>query len=575
MNKILLLILTLTLSLGVSAQKNKKKEKEKEKIKVEAPPTLAAKQKRIELKLNKSNDNFHIITLDSEGLAVVYMNEDKDYMLAKYGTDLKKEYSQVLKIEGGSNNLAILNYGYSENDIYILFADISPSSTYRTMREYTILRYDLESKKQDVINGQTAKPFLYSKMAVDNGLVFLFGTDNIPNSQASLRVCATFCLLGIPAIFGSLKFPTNPAMEVISFKNKNNTHEIADYGKKAQAVLLSGDVNESSNEGYLLIKHRITKKESRLYLRNFKYDGGNIKTNPDVEIKGDITKEFRNAKVNVLNADEKLMFGTYGKPTPMGTNHYTYSEGIYFCKLNGKKQVFTKFIPYVDIKKIKASMSSYDKKQMDKSKAKGKDYSIAKQILFHDVVEDENGYLLIGETYYATYHTEEKMVYNPGTKRWEKTTTVIFDGYLYENCLVMSFDKEGKLLWDDAFELPYFLTFNPTTELVTIAPNGDKLGFTYFYNGRIRTRSLETEGVSEIEGNAKIESKKKSDKVNNRTTNVRYWFGTTYVVFGHADITNKDKRSGEKTTKRVLYINKMDMADTVDEDEEETDEDDE
>jgi hypothetical protein len=564
MKKALSLILAFSIAFASSAQKNKK----------ESPPeevssTRSYKQKRIELKLSRKNDKYYLFTLESGSLAAVYSNQDHEYVLAKYDKNLKKEYIEVLNTESGKKKLEIKSSSYSNGAVYILFG---VKGTY--LEKYKIMRFDLESQKQEIISGKTKKPLTFSKMVINKNIAFAFGEDNVSTTEQNLRWCCSYAMFGLPLFLGSMDWPTTPSVEIINFDTKAITNKRFDRAKKTETLLIDGDYSEKANEGYILFKGWKSLKSIKTYIRQFKYENGKVKATSDVEIKADPSKVFIETKINVLNTDDKLIFGNYQKKTSWKKSFAEPIEGIYISRLTGKKQVFTKFIPYADIKTFEFKPPAASTKGKE-DKPYGTSFVGEKILSLHDIIVNENGYFIIGEQYIPHYHLA---TYTSTSNGHTTSHTIdVLDGYISEKCIVMSLDKSGNLLWDDAFELQHNSTLDISTNtLVSIASQSDKLRFTYFYNDRICTRSLQGNSFSEIEGNAKVENKKKSDKVNTKTINIHHLYETTYVVYGHAEVTQKkeEKESVVKKLKRkfsktpkVLYINKLDIGDEIEDDE--------
>ena len=122
---------------------------------------------------------------------------------------------------------------------------------------------------------------------------------------------------------------------------------------------------------------------------------------------------------------------------------------------------------FLDMKNFLANTSKLNQKitgtVKNIYKKMGKEYSKKFLIITHDVVLTPDGYLLIGEVYHPTYHTNSYTTtsFVNGMAMTQVHSYTVFDGYQYTNAFVAGFSADGNFLWDQSFDMnpverPYY-----------------------------------------------------------------------------------------------------------------------
>ncbi|MBI3234917.1 MAG: hypothetical protein HYZ42_12940, partial [Bacteroidetes bacterium] len=267
--------------------------------------------------------------------------------------------------------------------------------------------------------------------------------------------------------------------------------------------------------------------------------------------------EAYSAKVNYGDEDQRLVFGTYGGKTLkfLGGARFPKTKGVFITKLDKNKVSWTKNIFYSQIFRNSSRNESNDVAEGSGSTT---------EILFHDVIESENGYIFIGESYYPTFHTEYTTDANGRT-----TSRQVFDGYVTDKCVVFSTDRKGTYKWSSTFYLPYYRTFNLGKKLVTVNANNDKLVLTCLKRGQISSYYIEDNGFKSDEEVSNVTSVKKGDKLRRANNNITLWYDNYYVAFGDVKISYKKKDENGKKSRNYLYIYKMLIGEELKNEEEE------
>ncbi|MEI6882164.1 MAG: hypothetical protein WCK82_12650 [Bacteroidota bacterium] len=577
MKKIYFLLVAIALTASLSANAQKKK-----KAKNDVP------KDRIEYNLEEqgySGTKKHLFPMDSSGFVMMlYDMKESGYIFKKFNSNLTEKYELNVNCEKGS---VLLDKLVANGKIYLLFS-------YK-LGSYQVVEFDPETKKMINIDCAYDKPNFDPKMIYKDGNIMITSFYTISAGKQLGRACYSVILLGVPIFFNSLNFPTWVNVSKLNLKKKKfETELIDDFGKHPRTSYIGGNAGFEGKTGNIIIKNATKNRKAQVYAKSFKIDNGEIKLGESVEISiEDKKKEIYTAVVNNYNETDKLILGNYGNK---GHNHYGTQlsdlrlKGVYYSKMEGKRlkwintYSFKEIIPkdqYVKFKRAHRNgivinvgpfpfyVTFYNKPG----------YS-GTQVLMHDVIETDNEFISVGETRTAKFHYEiEKEMGTVsvssrgggGSTQGKVKKVLVFDGYEYNGFLINCFSKEGKLLWTKTIKYANkMLSFNEDRRFLDVAPEGDKLGFSYFNGTAIvkyyLNEDMKFEDKPVISRGAKITNK------NDETKGLKYdydyakWTDDTYLIFGTATIKTskaelKKKRdaNGNKIKKKrtVLYISKV------------------
>jgi hypothetical protein len=187
---------------------------------------------------------------------------------------------------------------------------------------------------------------------------------------------------------------------------------------------------------------------------------------------------------------------------------------------------------------------------------------------FHEILIRDNEILVFAEPYYPTYHTETRVVYVNG--RATTQTVTVFDGYKFLGAMVMAFDLEGNMVWENGFKIADGpLSFSTSRKFDFYETEDDGIKVVYNNAGSIFSKVIYDDKVeSEVEL-MKVKTATNAKKVKNldsRYTEVNgteYWYDNFYLAFGMQKITSdakaKDRAKDEKKNKTIFYLNKIEI----------------
>jgi hypothetical protein len=133
----------------------------------------------------------------------------------------------------------------------------------------------------------------------------------------------------------------------------------------------------------------------------------------------------------------------------------------------------------------------------------------------------------------------------------------IFDGYHYTHAVVMGFNEDGTLLWDNSFEINDVKTFT-LEQFVKLEVLPDRLALMYLYENHIRTKIIKDDLVLEGKAVDPILTFNENDVVKDERTDknkLEYWYNNYLYAYGVQDIVTNT--AGSSSRRRVFFINKV------------------
>jgi hypothetical protein len=135
----------------------------------------------------------------------------------------------------------------------------------------------------------------------------------------------------------------------------------------------------------------------------------------------------------------------------------------------------------------------------------------------------------------------------------------IFDGYYYTHAVVMGFNEDGKLLWDNSFEINDVKTFT-LEQFVKLEVLPDRLALMYVFENEIRTKIIKDDLVLEGKSIDPIRTFHKGEIVKedkNDGNKLEYWYNHYLYAYGVQDIVTPGSNRHSTARRRVFFINKV------------------
>ena len=252
--------------------------------------------------------------------------------------------------------------------------------------------------------------------------------------------------------------------------------------------------------------------------------------------------------------DVQLIAGVYG-----GRNS-EYSRGLFMASVQPSGHQQLRYYNYGDLENffryMKAKREQRVKDRIERRKIKGKRIRFSYRFLVHEIVPYKNQYVLLGEAFYPRYKSVESNYgfFGPGFGHPSVRNGRIFDGYSYTHAVVMGFDQNGKLLWDNSFEINDVKTFT-LEQFVKLEVQEDRIALLYLFENELRSKIIQDDEVLEGKTFEPIRTIRENEIVKKEETELsklEYWYQDYFYAYGIQEITNPG--TGKR---RVFFINKI------------------
>jgi hypothetical protein len=319
-------------------------------------------------------------------------------------------------------------------------------------------------------------------------------------------------------------------------KDKSNFSEIA--------------INDSS-ESIQLFLQTYNNKMVKNYIRQIDKN----ETASDIELDNPIETFPVDPFIKNLGKNRQIIVALEGDPQ-INSGHVVNS-GIVFWEVVNGKQVLMSEIKYLDLKNFEVQA---DGQKMNFGGKELKKIIESSRIIFHDVIEEEDGYLILGEHYEPFKCLIGESIHVTESNFPRISDKSVFCGNSSISGFVLKISKTGKLIWDYGFiSKPYRRNSIDLTKrflFVDQGNNGIKISFSD--NDKIYSVNLSRDGKpsSFIENDIILPYGSKV-KLNDRiklfiTNGITYWYDNYSISFSMEKIKDKKEETGQKYP---TYIN--------------------
>ncbi len=284
-----------------------------------------------------------------------------------------------------------------------------------------------------------------------------------------------------------------------------------------------------------------------LWIRNYNEEGDLVKT---TVLEPEINKNLIFGRSVKMMNDEQVVAGVYG------SKNVEYSRGIFVAEINPVGEYSINYYNFGDLQNffsyMKAKRERRVKERIERRKVKGKRIRFNYRFLVHEVVPYGDQYVMLGEAFYPRYTYTTGRGY--GLLRDER----IFEGYQYTHAVVIGFDSQGKLKWDNSFEINDVKTME-LQQFVKISPTDSRMVLLYVYDNLIRSKIIKDNQVLEGKTEDVIKSSYKKVVIKEKdieSSKLDYWYTEHFFASG-IQLVKIPVSAREEVYRRVFFINKL------------------
>lgn len=472
---------------------------------------------RVEFEVSDFDLDFQIISGEDEGLLVVVETNDRsgggyNWKFHYLDTLLKVQWTRIYKIDF-EHNLA--GYEYSDGKFYLLFN----TSLYRN-EDLLLLEVDSKESTFKEIEINTVFPIQLSFFEVVGDNVIFAGYTNFR-----------------PVL---LRFNINDERPQVVPGFYDNKSDILDVVIDDEAEMFS-----------VIQSEKMDNKKFTIRAKTFTSTADLIQNNA---IEPGDRKNLIDGASTLFYGGFQYVAGTYSKKASQ------YSRGLYLSKFINGRQQFIKYHEYAKLDNFFGYMNERREKRIkEKIKRrteKGKRVKFSYRLLVHDIIQRDNEFIMIAEAYYPRYSSYSTAMPYSGYNGYNRLNPS-FMGYSYTHAVIVAFDRNGNILWDNSFEINDMETYS-LEEFVTVSTYEDNIVLMYLEENEIRSKVINGDEILEGKSFSPVRLSYENDEVKSRNPEIeglKDWYQNTMYAFGEQRIKNT-VLDGERTRK-IFYINKI------------------
>jgi hypothetical protein len=479
--------------------------------------SIISQPDRIEFEMDDFGMDFSVIGGEETGVLVVQETESRtkdgyNWLFHGVDTTLSKKWTRILAIPFGHY---MIGYEYYAGKYYLLFN----SDSYRN-EEMVLYEFDGQDGEHRKFEINTVFPIQLTFFEIiEDNVVFAGFTNYRP-------VLLTYNL-------------SDEKPKVVPGFYDNNS-EILD-------IIIDDDAGMFT----VVQQERMDNRKFTISVKSFTSSGELIQTNTLIPKE---RKSLVDGTSTMFLGGFQYVAGTYSK------NASQYSRGLYLSKFVNGRQQFIKYHEYADLTNFFGYMNERReqriKDRIERKARKGKKPNFSYRLLAHDIIQRDGEYLMIAEAYYPRYSNYSSA---PGYG-WSSFSRFnpSFMGYKYTHAVVVAFDRNGNILWDNSFSIDDVESFS-LDEIVVVSNYGDKIVLMYLEDNTIRSKVIKGNQILEGKSISPVRLSYDEDEVRNRNPEVeglKWWYDRTMYAYGEQRIRN-GAGTGGRYYRRVFYINKI------------------
>ena len=191
--------------------------------------------------------------------------------------------------------------------------------------------------------------------------------------------------------------------------------------------------------------------------------------------------------------------------------------------------------------------------KIEKKKSKGKDLRIQYRLLVHDVIKQDDLYVMIGEAYYSQYVSKSYSDFFTSYSR--EPGDFDFDGYQFTHAVIAGFDNQGALIWDNTFNIHDYKSYN-LKKRVKVNTNKQNQDIVLLYTLEGMIHKLVINKGQIIRQNDQFKLAAPSDLVKQSDLGeAEYWYDNYFIAWGYQKL-KRSQEAGQRK-RNIFYVNKM------------------
>lgn len=304
----------------------------------------------------------------------------------------------------------------------------------------------------------------------------------------------------------------------------------------------------------VVVSARNFEKRRSLWIRNYDPLGTLVKT---TILEPEEDKHLIFGRSVKLANGQQVVAGVYGRFTD-------YSRGIFVASINEDGQYAIAYYSFARLENffnyMKAKQKQRVKERIERKTIRGRKIKFNYRFLIHDLIPYQNQFIMTGEAFYPHYTYPKAgqfydsryipMAYSYGAPIRNE---LVFDGYQYTHAVVIGFDKQGNLKWDNSFEINDIKTMQ-LEEFVEVRTEKERIVMMYLFENKLRTKIIN--GADVLEGKSEDQIKTSQgetvDVPNIESEQLDYWYANYFFAYGVQRL-----KQPWGATRRAFFVSKI------------------
>lgn len=454
-------------------------------------------------------------------------NGERNFRFTVYDASLREKSTQQFNYP---KKMDVFQVVQNQENIHVLLING------KTKPEFILLTFNLPTEKINNVSGKFVEKF---KIGYSNMLMSTLNKHNMLANGSNVYIA------------GAVK--KIPTVCIIDSKSGDVTDfdMVLDNVKPKKVKLMHAEVLPESDEIVYYLSHDEHRRIAEITAKVYTVEG-KLKNSIVINENG----ERKISMIRGINLGENQYAFTGG----YGLNYFPESTvGICYFRAKNNAIEVSKYFNYLDfenyLKYLPESTQQRIQKKKDKKEARGKELEFTTGSIFHPLQVCSDGIILLTECYFATYRTVTTYI------NGRPSSSQVFDGFQYTHGVLVKITDEGKVEWDNIFELsPKTKPYYPRTFITVNQDISKDITMVYSTGLNIYRKSFNLGGTVRSSDDKTIDgTEKDGDKVRYSFSNVEFWYDNYFLMSGYQKIKNAERDENGKKVREVLFMNKIEF----------------
>jgi hypothetical protein len=459
---------------------------------------------------------------------------------------------QFTTINGGDQGLMVVKQTNNANDIGFEWVIWQLDTALQVRWEHHFhVPFAYKYRGWDYSEGHYYLLFTTSMFGNDSYSIYLLNTERQDVREYGFSTVFPISLTHFEVVQGTIVMAgqTNANPSVLTFELDDPKPRVVPGIYKNKSTLLDLYVDDEQGRFSVAIQERLIDKRYTVEVKTYTLDNRELYSNTVIPL---AKRSILDGAPTQFGAGYQYVAGGYSQKSTQ------YSEGLYLSRFVGGQQEYISYYNYSQLENffdyLKPRKGRKVKSKIERNSKQGKRSKFTYRLFMHDIIEQNDQFILVGEAYYPGY--ESYMVHDSNLGGRVMQATV--PGFKYSHAVVVAFDRNGQMIWDLSFSLEDI--FKPYLgENVVVHSMKDQIALHYVEENQIRSKIVHSKAMNEMELVTPIMLSNDDEEIGVEQTveeGIEAWYENKMYAYGEQEIVKTDPGFIRKK-RDVYYINKV------------------